>query len=91
MILQHNAMDLVILCRYLQLLIEPVEISFMLMRDDFLLLNRPQVRTMYAWLCTDLASVSNSQSSCVVVETWLHCVVLLQDKLFSASMTMLFI
>ena len=48
MILQHNAMDLVILCGYLQLLIEPVEISFMLMRDDFLLLNRPQVRTMYA-------------------------------------------
>jgi len=65
----------------------------MLMRDNFLLLfsKRPQVRTMYAWLCSDLACVSNSQSSCVVVEKWLHCVVLLHDKLFSASMTMLLI
>ena len=37
--------------------------------------------------CSDLACVSNSQSSCVVAEKWLHCVVLLHDKLFSASMT----
>ena len=28
-----------------------------------------------------------SQSSCLVVEEWLHYVVLLNDKLFSASMT----
>ena len=41
-------------------------------------------------LFSDLACVSNSQSSCVVVETWLHCVVLLHDKI-SASMTMLFV
>ena len=40
---------------------------FMLMRDDFLLLfpKRPQVRTMLPD-CSDLAYVSNSQSSCVV-------------------------
>ena len=62
----------------------------MLMRMALFLLfpKRPQVRTMYAWLCSDLACVSNSQSSCVVVEKWLHYVVLLHDKLFSASMTM---
>ena len=74
--------------------VEVVEIFLMLMCDDFLLLfpkTPQQVRTMYAWLCSDLACVSNSQSSCVVVEKWLHCVVLLHDKLFSASMTMLFI
>ena len=39
----------------------------------------------------DLACVSKSQSSCIVVEKWLHmhCVVLLHDKLFStrASIT----
>ena len=45
---------------------------------------------MYAWLCPDLACVSNSQSSYVVVEKWLHCVIQLHDKLFSAKMTMLF-
>ena len=65
----------------------------MLMCDIFLLLfpKMPQVRTMYASLFSDLACVSNSQSSCIVVETLLHCVVLLHDKLFSASMTMLFV
>ena len=73
--------------------VETVEIFFMLMSDNFILLfpKRPQVRNMYARLCSDLACVSNSQSSYVVVEKWLHCVVLLHDKLFSASMTMLFI
>ena len=43
---------------------------YMLMRDDFLLLSpkMPQVRTMHAWLCSDLGCVCNSQSSCVVVK-----------------------
>ena len=76
-------------------LVEAVEIFFMLMRDNFLLLfpRRPQVRTtFYAFVqLTLIACVSNSQSSCVVVEKWLQCVVLLHDKLFSPSMTMLFI
>jgi len=42
----------------------------MLMHEDFLLLfaNMPQVTTMHAWLCSDLACVYNSQSTCVVVE-----------------------
>jgi len=50
------------------------------MHDDFVLLfpKRPQVSTMHAWLCSDLACVYNNQSSCIV----LHCVVLLHDKLF---------
>ena len=50
--------------------VEAVEIFFMLMRDDFLLLfpRMPQVRAMYACLYSDLACVSNSQSSCVGVE-----------------------
>ena len=63
---------------------------FMLMRDDFLLLfpKRTQGLCMPVFR---LACVSNSQSSYVVAEKLLHCVVLLYDKLFSASMTMLFI
>ena len=50
--------------------VETVEIFFMLLSDDFILLfpKRPQVRNMYARLCSDLACVSNSQSSYVVVE-----------------------
>ena len=51
----------------------------MLMRDDLSLLfpKMPQVRTMHAWLCSDLA---------VLVEEMAHYVVLLHDNLFSASM-----
>ena len=37
---------------------------------------------MHAWLCSDLACVYDSQSSCVVLE---EMVVLLHDKLFSES------
>ena len=40
---------------------------YMLMHDD-LSLKMLQVRTMHAWLCSDLGRVCNSQSSCVVVE-----------------------
>ena len=44
--------------------VESVEIFFILMRDDFILLfpKRPQVRTSYVCLCSDLACVSNSKS-----------------------------
>ena len=40
------------------------------MCDDFLLLFPKilEVSTVHAWLCSDLACVYNSQSSCVVVE-----------------------
>ena len=58
----------------------------MLMCDNFPLIFHkiPEVRTVHALLCLDLACVYNSQSSCVVVKKWLHYV---NDKLFSASMT----
>ena len=62
------------LCRNSQLTghIELRQQRFCSMRDDFLLLYSPRclkyVKTMHAWLCSDLACVYNSQSSCIVVE-----------------------
>ena len=50
---------------------------FMLMRDKFL---KEASSKDYVCLCSvDLACVSNSQSSCLVVEKWLQCVVLLHE------------